>query len=216
MPDFSSPARDRTCLLPWEHGVLNTGPPGKSPSSIFPVAACCFPPLTKVCMPLPTTTSTTTCIQTHTEHVYSDEDISNLGHFCSLHIHIPPPTDISLLGHLGNACRWQHISGFFQRESECKGDIPPWGKERLCAERDFEPKDVRWFLSTLEVPRHWKTMVGSPSFVFFAKNNLMLGTIDDPDTNTTGMACLRFICSWVSSWKALLYSRSLESPPKNW
>ena len=28
-------------------------------------------------------------------------------------------------------------------ESECKGDIPPWGKERLCAERDFEPKDVR-------------------------------------------------------------------------
>ena len=134
MQDFSSPARDRTCLLPWEHGVLNTGPPGKSPSSIFPVAACCSPPLTKVCMPLPTT-STTTCIHTHTEHVYLDEDISNLGHFCSLYIHTPPPTDISLLGHLGNACRWQHISGFFRGEWVQRRHSSLGKGEAVCTER---------------------------------------------------------------------------------
>ena len=134
MQDFSSPARDRTCPLPREHGVLNTGLPGKSPSSIFPVAACCFPLLTKVCMPLPTTTSTTHT-HTHTEHVYLDEDISNLGHLCSLHIHTPPPTDISLLGHLGNACRWQHVSGFFWREWVQRRHSSPGKGEAVCRER---------------------------------------------------------------------------------
>ena len=98
-------------------------------------------------------------------------------------------------------------------DSECKGDIPPWGKERLCAERDFEPEDVRWFLSILEVPRHWKFLEGNG-------NPLQCSCLENPRDGGAwwaavyGVAQSRTRLKWLSSssssrhWKTMVGSPS--------
>lgn len=87
-------------------------------------------------------------------------------------------------------------------------------EEKLCTERDFEPKGAMLFLSILEVSRCWKTIEWSQLYSFFYfSNNPMLDTLEDPDSKTTGVTCLRFVSCWVlASLMALLYSRFLEGP----